>query len=177
MTTLNQTDSPPRLRRSLLRLWLPYLNVAVLKRSLLLTLVIGSMLTLVTQSSALFSDATIERMPLLLAFLTPFVVITISQLGATHQAANDALRGKTFTANTPFVTTLVAHTIPLRALAIAVIIGSTISLLILISTIYQTGDITNTPVSLLIQVYVLPFVFGALSQALTYRRCVASTVY
>jgi hypothetical protein len=152
--------------------------LAVVKRSLLLALIIGSMLTLVTQSAALFSDAIFERLPLVLAFVTPFVVITISQLGATHQAVSDAIRGQTSPTNTPFITTLVAHNIPFRALVIGLIIGSTTSLLILSSTYSQTGDISNAPLPLIVQVYVLPFVFGAFSQALAYRRYVAtSAVY
>ena len=176
MTTLNLLNPPSRLRRSPLRLWLQYLNAAVLKRSLLLALIIGGMLTLVNQSVALFSDALFERLPLVLAFVTPFVVITISQLGATHQAVSDVIRGQTSATNRPFITTLVAHNIPFRAMVIGLITGGANSLLILISTFSQTGDITNAPLPLLIQVYVLPFVFGALSQALAYRRCVASSV-
>ncbi len=153
--------------------WLQYLNAAVLKRSLLLALIIGGILTLVTQPTALFSDGVFDRMSLVLAFATPFVVITISQLVATHQAVSDAIDGLASTTNTPFITTLVAHNIPFRALIIGLIIGSTTSLLILITTFFQTGDISNAPLSLLAQVYVLPVVFGALSQTLTYRRYVA----
>ena len=155
--------------------WLQYLNAGVLKRSLLLALIIGVILTLVTQSAALFSDAVFERLSLMLAFVTPFVVITISQLVATHQAVSDAIDGLTSVTNTPFIKTLVAHNIPFRALVIGLIIGSTTSLLILISTFSQTGDISNASLSLLVQVYVLPVVFGALSQTLTYRRYVASS--
>ena len=175
MTTLNLFNPPSRLRRSPLRLWLQYLNAAVLKRSLLLALIIGGMLTLVSQSAALFGDAIFERLPLVLAFVTPFLVITISQLVATHQAVSDAIRDQTPATTTPFITTLVAHNIPSRALVIGLITGSTNSLLILISTLAQTGDITNAPLPLIVQSYVLPFVFGALSQALAYRRCVASS--
>ncbi len=175
MTTLNLLNPTLRLRRSPLRLWLQYLNAAVLKRSLLLALIIGGMLTLVGQSAALFSDAILERLPLVLAFVTPFLVITISQLGATHQAVSDALRGQIPPTKTPFITTLVAHNIPFRALVIGLITGSANSLLIVISTFSQTGDITNAPLPLLVQFYVLPAVFGALSQALAYRRSVASS--
>lgn len=175
LTTKNNLNSLSKLRHSPLRLGLQYLNVVVLKRSLLLALIIGSTLTLLTQSSALFSDAAFEQLPLLLAFLTPFVVITISQLVATRQAVNDTIDGLASVTNTRFITTLVAHSIPFRALLIGLIIGSATSLLILISTFSKTGDISNAPLSLLAQVYVLPIVFGALSQTLTYRRYVASS--
>ena len=90
---LNLLNPPSRLRRSPLWLWLQYLNSAVLKRALLLALIIGGMLTLVNQSAALLGDAIFERLPLVLAFVTPFVVITVSQLGATHQAVSDTIRG------------------------------------------------------------------------------------
>ncbi len=175
MTDLNLLIPPLRLRRSPLRSWLQHLNVAVLKRSLLLTLIIGSVLTLVTQSAALFSDAIFERLPLVLAFVTPFVVITVSQLGATHQAVSDAMRCQTPATNTRLIETLVANNIPFRALVIGLVIGSVNSLLILANTFSQTGDITDAPLPLLMQVYVLPFVFGALSQALAYRRFAASS--
>ena len=83
MTTLNLLNPTLRLRRSPLRLWLQYLNAAVLKRSLLLALIIGGMLTLVGQSAALFSDAILERLPLVLAFVTevPPVSWTPNPLG------------------------------------------------------------------------------------------------
>jgi hypothetical protein len=174
-TTVNLSNPLTKLRRLPLRLWLQHLNAAVLKRSLLLSVIIGSILTLVTQSAALFSDTVLERLPLMLAFVTPFIVITISQLVATHQAVSDAIDDQISAINTSFITTLIDHNIPFRALVIGLIIGSTTSLLILISTVYQTGDISNAPLSLLAQVYVLPVVFGALSQTLTYRRYTASS--
>lgn len=175
LTTQNNLNSLSKLHRTPLWLGLQYLNVVVLKRSLLLTMIIGIILTLVTQSSAVFSDAAFEQLPLLLAFVTPFVVITISQLVATRQADSDAIDGLASVTNTSFITTLVAHNILFRALVIGLIIGSATSLLILISSFSQTGDFSNAPLSLLAQVYVFPIVFGALSQTLTYRRYVASS--
>ena len=175
MTTLNHLYMPVRPGKFSLHLWLQYLDVAVLKRALILALVIGSMLTLVNQSTALFSDAIFERLPLVLAFMTPFLVITISQLVATHQAVSDTVRGQTTATNMPFVTTLFAHNIPLRALVIALFSGVATSLLVLGRIYFQTGAISNAPLPLLIQAYLLPFLFGALSQALTYRRYLASS--
>lgn len=160
------------------RFWLQYLDVTVLKRSLVLALVIGGVLTLVNQSAALFGDVSFKLLPLVLVFITPFVVITISQLAATHCAVTDAVCGQASVADTPFITTLFAHDIPLRALVVGLFTGGVNSLLIFIDTLLQTGDITNAPLLLLAQVYVLPFVFGAFSQALAYRRRVAaSAVY
>ena len=181
MNLTNQSTFPQNLlnpslwvRLSSLHLWLQYMDAAVLKRSLLLALIIGGILTLVNQPAALFSDAIFERLPLTLAFVTPFVVITVSQLGATHQAVSDAIRGQSSATNSSFITTLFAHNILLRALVIGLTAAGATSLLTLISTFSLTGNVINASLPLLIQAFVLPFVFGTLSQTLAYRRYVAS---
>lgn len=173
---MSTIESSNEYRHSPFPSWLKYLNAAVLMRSLLLALIIGSVLTLFNQSAAVFSDAAFEWLRLALVFVTPFVVIAISQLVATQQAVSDITRSQTAAVNTHFITTLFAHNIPFRALMIGLIIGSATSLLILINGFFQTGDIANVPLPVLVQSYVLPFVFGALSQALAYRRSVAASV-
>ena len=75
-------------RRSPFPSWMKHLNAAVVRRSLVLTPIIGGVLILFNQSAALFSDADFDWFRLALAFLTPFVVITISQLVATQQAVS-----------------------------------------------------------------------------------------
>jgi hypothetical protein len=161
---------------SLFQSWLKYLNAAVLMRSLLLALIIGSVLTLLNQSDALFSDTAFEWFRLVSVFVTPFMVIAISQLVATQQAVSDIARSQTAAVKTHFVATMFSHNIPFRALMTSLIIGGANSLIILITAFLQTGDISNVPLTVLVQFYVLPFVFGALSQALTYRRTVAESV-
>jgi len=162
---------------SLLRLWLLHLNANVVKRSLRLALIIGCTLTLINQFDGVFGNAPFKQLSLILVFITPFVVITISQLAATHRAVYDSICGQISEKNTPFITTLMAHGIIFRALIISFIIGSVNGLLILIDTFFQTASITNTPLPLIAQVYILPFIFGTLSQALAYRRYVARPTF
>ena len=174
MSTIESSSN--NYNHSLFQSWLKYLNSAVLIRSFLMALIIGSLLTLLNQSDALFSDAAFEWFRLISVFVTPFMVIAISQLVATQQAVNDIARNQTGAVYPQFVGTLFAHNIPFRALMIGLVIGSTNSLIILINAYFQTGDFSDVSLSVLVQFYVLPFVFSALSQTLTYRRSVAATV-
>jgi len=164
-------------KHSLMHLWLQHLNSKIVKRSFLLALIIGCTLTLINQFDALFGDAPFNQLSLLLMFLTPFVVITLSQLAATHRAVNDTISGLISKKNTPFITTMASHNILLRALLISCVIGSVNSCLILSDTFFQTASIVNAPLSLLVQVYILPFIFGSLSQTMAYRRYVATHVF
>ena len=56
---------------------LAQLKGGVLRRSTILALIIGSALTWINQSAAIFGSDTIQILPLLLAYATPFTVIAI----------------------------------------------------------------------------------------------------
>jgi len=155
------------------RVWLTYWGKDVFKRSLILALIICGMLTLINQPTAVFSSDKFVKLQLILAFITPFVVITLSQLGAKHQADIDRSKGRLSTNPERFITMVLKHNIPFRALIISMVIGSVSSVIILTSTVIQTGGVENIPWPQLVQSYVLPFIFGAFSQALTYRRNIA----
>ena len=154
-------------------LWLAYWDKYVLKRSLLLALVIGVILTLGNQPEAVFASAEFVKLQLVMAFVTPFVTITFSQLGAMYQADGDRSKAPFFAKPESLFKSVVKHNIPLRALIISLIVGSISSVIILTNTVIQTGEIENVPWPQLTQSYVLPFIFGSLSQALTYRRNIA----
>ncbi len=82
----------------------------VLRRAALVALILGSVLTLANQSSAVFGSENIQLLPLLLVYLTPFVVVTISQVLGARQAAADAGRGGTRgTAVESFASTVVGQ--------------------------------------------------------------------
>ena len=153
---------------------LRYLNASVLKRSLVMATFIGAALTLLTQSDALFGVSAFEELSLFLAFVTPFLVVTISQIVATHQLTLDSMTGEVPDSDTGFLKTLVSHNIPLRALVISLIVGSANSLIILAISISKSGEIFHIPWSLIAQVYLLPLFFGLVSQTLTYRRLATS---
>jgi len=155
------------------RVWVKYLDKTVLKRASVLALIIGFLLTLGNQTEAVFGAASFVKLQLILAFTTPFVVITLSQLGAIHQATIDLIEGGMASKSETFITSISTHNIPARALIISMIVGGISNLIILINTVLFTGGLENTPWPQLVQSYVLPFVFGALSQTLTYRRSIA----
>ena len=155
------------------RVWVKYLDKTVLKRASVLALIIGFLLTLGNQTEAVFGTGSFGKLQLILAFTTPFVVITLSQLGAIHQAAIDVIEGGVLSKSETFITSISTHNIPARALIISMIVGGVSSLIILTNTVLLTGGLENTPWPQLVQSYVLPFVFGALSQTLTYRRSIA----
>lgn len=153
--------------------WMKYWGKDVFKRSLVLALIIGCMLTLGNQSVAVFSSGELLKLQLILAFITPFAVITLSQLGAMHQADIDRAKGLAFTKTEHFTVSVFKHNIPFRALMISMVVGGVSSVIILTNTVIRTGGLENTPWHQLVQSYVLPFIFGTLSQTLTYRRNLA----
>lgn len=155
--------------------WLRHLDKSVLLRSVVVALILGSILTLTNQSAAIFGDDSFNQLLFTLAFITPFVVVTLSQLGAIQQVVVERSFRRTSGDAANFIDTIIAHDIPLRAVAISLIVGSVSSAIILLYTILQTGDISQAPLSQLILSYFLPLVFGAFSQTLTYRRYAGSS--
>ncbi len=168
MTT--RLEDRDKIFNSIFQLWLNHLDTNILKRASIMAFIIGSILILSNQSGAVFGDDSFKQPQLMLAFLTPFLVVTLSQLVAIQRAIIDRSYSATTVKATGFFNTIINHNIPFRAIVISLIIGSLSSVIILINTIFQTGDITNTPLPLLVQSYLLPLIFGALSQTLTYRR-------
>ncbi len=150
----------------------PQLKESVLRRSAILALIIGSTLTWINQFDALFGSDTIQVLPLLLAYATPFVVIAISQLAAIRQAWQDARKEHIPQTTENLVATAFLHGIPARAVTIGLTIGTINSAIILSGALLSTGDISAAPATLLAQVYTLPILFGFLSQAVSYRRAV-----
>lgn len=142
----------------------------VLRRSAFLALFIGSALTLANQFNALFGPESIQILPLLLVYLTPFMVITISQFTAIRQAWFDAEKGCSPGIREHLVAIMLSHGIPARAVMIGLLIGTLNSGIILTEVFLRTGDLGTTSIALLAQVYTLPILFGSFSQAVAYRR-------
>ena len=72
--------------------WLPFLNSAVFLRSAIVAVVIGSVLTLINQSRWVVGSDPLQLLPFILVFVTPFVVVAISQVVAARRAFIDAGR-------------------------------------------------------------------------------------
>ncbi len=144
----------------------------VLRRSAILALIIGSALTWINQFDALFGSDTIQVLPLFLAYVTPFIVIAISQLAGIRQARLDAKKEHIPGTTENLFATALLHGIPARAVTIGLIIGTINAVIIMSQALLSTGDIGAAPATLLAQVYTLPVLFGFLSQAVSYRRAV-----
>ncbi len=150
--------------------WLPFVNRAVFLRSAIVAVVIGSVLTLINQSGWVVGSDPLQLLPFILVFVTPFVVVAISQVAAARRAFMDAARHGAPTSPEGFVATTISHGIPARALAIGLIIGSVNAIIILAGALLNSGDLAAVSVAPLGQAYVLPLLFGVLSQTISYRR-------
>ncbi len=145
----------------------------VIGRALVVSVVLGAILTGVNQPAAVFGNADFQPLPLVLVFLTPFVVVAFSQvlgMRAARRAATQMPRGK----ETLFETTF-SHGIPMRA----IIVGSGAAL---VNSAIMTADLIISgqsfrqfPIPLMLQAMTLPIIFGALSQAVSFRRTLVAT--
>ena len=147
-------------------------SAAVLRRSFVLAIVIGAGLVLFNQRGAIFFGAAAFNIPgLVLSFVTPFVVISISQaLGARAYFGEmrAALRRPE-----RFWITMRSHGIPGRSAFVAPLVGAVVSMLMSGVAWIEVGDPFAVPASQVAQVFVLPFAFGLVSQAAAYRRAAA----
>ncbi len=144
---------------------------AVLLRAGLVGLVLGSVLTLANQFDALFGGGTLELLPLGLVYATPFVVVTLSQVLGMRRAVLDARRRPlTDLRSGSLLTTAMSRGIPLRALLLGLIAGSVNTSVSAAASYAEYGNLSALPAALIGQAFVLPVLFGLLSQAISYRR-------
>ncbi len=147
-----------------------YLTVDVLKRSLILSIIIGAILTLLNQPSAIFGQVELKLLPTIFMFITPFIVITLSQLVANEQARIHEANGQKRSRNISFVNILVNHNVVPRALIIAVVMGLINCILMGLISLYENESLSLLSTSLVVQFFILPLIFGGLSQTLTLKR-------
>ncbi len=150
--------------------WLPFVNRAVFLRAAIVAVVIGSVLTLINQSGWVVGSDPLQLLPFILVFVTPFVVVAISQVAAARRAFIDAARRRSPVSPESFFATTISHGIPASAVAIGLIIGSINAIITLAGALLQSGDLAAVSVAPLSQAYALPLLFGVLSQAISYRR-------
>lgn len=149
----------------------PVIGGDVLRRAVLFALVIGSVLVLVNQSGAIFGNGEIERLQLILVYVTPFVVAVISQMLGIRRAAADARQfGFRRLGGEPALATVLAHGIPMRAVLVGLVVGSVNGSIVLIVGLLENVGAGGLPVAVLTQAYILPMLFGVLSQTIAYRR-------
>ena len=147
------------------------INGDIFRRAALVALVVGSFLTLANQFAAIFGTEEFEFLPLVLVYLTPLVVVTISQMLGIRRATMDARQsGGHRWGEEPVLATALAHGIPLRAVLVGVLVGSVNASIVITIALLEGASVNNLPVALLAQAYALPVLFGLLSQTLAYRR-------
>ena len=146
----------------------------VVLRAAIIALALGTVLVLANQPEAIFGDGQLQLLPLVLVYVTPFVVVVVSQLLGIRRAVADARgSGASRTRRTGFLATLVTHGIPLRAILLGLVVGTVNTCIVALAQLAQRGDLAALPTSLIGQAFVLPMLFGLLSQAISYRRATA----
>ena len=144
------------------------LKVNIARRSTVLALIIGCSLTLINQWEGLFGNAELRLLPLVLVFVTPFLVISASQWVSYHRVwrltttVKDPERG--------LVDMFSSRGILVSALMIGLTAGTLNSGIVLTELILRTGSAAGAPIVLIIQAYSLPVLFGIYSQALAHQR-------
>jgi hypothetical protein len=157
--------------------WLPLVNRAIFLRATIIAVVIGIVLTLINQSGSVAGSEPLKLLPFIMVFLTPFTVVTIAQIAGVRQAYIDSVRHGAPARPEGFIATTVSHGIPARAVAIGLVFGSLNAIIALADTLFHSGDLAAVSVAPLGQAYVLPLLFGLLSQAISYRRSLSSPRY
>jgi len=141
----------------------------VIRRAAIVALILGTALTLANQSGAIFGEDAVQILPLLLVFITPFIVVAFSQILGIHRAHLDA-RGVQTSPPESFAATALAHAIPLRSAATGVIVGSANTAITALAALTDGAGLADIPTAPIGQAFVLPMLFGLLSQTISYRR-------
>ncbi len=149
------------------------INGGIFLRAVLAALVIGSVLTLANQSTAIFGAEAFKIPPLVLAYLTPFAVVAISQMLGIRRAMMDALQNDGHRwGGEPVLATAFAHGIPLRVVLVGILAGSANAAIVVTIALLEGAGLNSLPVAVLVQAYTLPILFGLLSQTIAYRRAI-----
>ena len=155
-----------------LKLW-SFVSTDILGRAFLVALGLGTVLTLINQPGAILGVDPVQVLSLILVYLTPFVVVTISQVLGVHRATMDLRSGRAPAPhNNVFLTTAMSHGIPLRALLVALLIGSMSTFVVASGIFVANGTLSDMPILLTMQAFALPMLFGLISQTISYRRAV-----
>ena len=147
----------------------PSYTVDILRRAAIAAAIIGAGLTLYNQQAALFGPPAVDWPSVALSFASPFVVVIISQLLGIRAFLRERGRAGGRGAES-FWRTLTGHGIAQRALITALIVGTVLTAIMMVLAGLDGGRASPVPPAQIAQVYALPLFFGALSQALSYRR-------
>ncbi len=147
------------------------IDADVIRRAGTVALILGSVLTLANQSAAIFGKDGVQVLPLVLVYLTPFVVVTVSQVLGIRRALLDAGRGRaSVSPRDAFLATALSRGIPLRSLLLGSIVGTVNTSIVISAALMDGGNLADLPTALIGQAFVLPMLFGLVSQAISHRR-------
>ena len=151
------------------------IDAGVIRRAGIVALILGSVLTLANQSAAIFGGASVQVLPIVLVYLTPFVVVTISQVLGIRRALSDAGRDRaSVVPRDAFLATTISRGIPLRSFLLGLIVGTVNTSIVISAALMDGGNLADLPTALIGQAFVLPMLFGLVSQAISYRRAAAA---
>lgn len=167
--TLNTTHKPAT-RPFAMPGWVSIISAPILARAFVVALILGSILSAINQPGAVFGATKLDLLPFALVYITPFVVVTLSQIMGVLQARRD---DRPLPNGERFLDTVWAHGIPAKAVLTGLLVGTVNASISLTAALFETGSLAGIPVPLLIQAYTLPVLFGLLSQAISYRRAAA----
>jgi len=148
----------------------------ILFRAFIVALTLGSILMLTNQPDAIFGSAPIQIFPLVLVYLTPFVVVAVSQALGVQRAILDTKSGSwRMRQENGFIVTAKSHGIPFKAFLLATTIGITNTFITAITELVSSGTLSDIPIIIIAQAFALPMLFGLISQTISYRRVVIAT--
>jgi hypothetical protein len=150
--------------------WVALIDRAIVLRSTIVAIVLGSVLTFTNQPGWIAGTVPLQLLPFILVFLTPFAVVMVAQIAGVRQAHIDSAGQGMPASPEGFTTTIASHGIPARAVVIGVVFGSLNAILSIADEFSRSGDLAAVEIAPLGQAYVLPLVFGLVSQAISYRR-------
>ena len=153
-------------------LW-QFVDAGVLLRASVVAVLLGSVLTLVNQPVVQFGDGRLDQLQLVLAYATPFVVVVISQALGMRRATIDAGSVQStlpVSGGESFIMAAASHGIPLRSLSLGLGVGSLNTALAAFATMTDGGRLTDLQITPTAQAFILPMVFGLISQTISYRR-------
>ena len=142
----------------------------IVPRSIILAVAIGTVLTLINQPAALLGAQQLQMLPTILVFSTPMIVVSLSQWLAIDRAMVEFDAVGTNHPDHGLLTTATAHGIPLRAICLGLLIGSTNTAIVGIASAADAKAGNSIPLSMIAQSYLLPMLFSLLSQAISFRR-------
>ena len=142
----------------------------VITRAAIVAIILGSVLTLINQPAWVAGTEPLQVLQFVLVFLLPFGVVAVAQIVGAHRAQRDSTGQGTSPKREGFVSTTSSHGIPARAAAISVFFGSFNALAVIANTLISGNDPSSIEIVPLAQAFILPLVFGLISQTIAYRH-------